>query len=116
MLDCVQYSYNNSHRDDLFPEAGYTSYEAGKKRISPREMAVKRGSRSAIALDGRSNGNVVMEPTGYLRDYWMGRYYGFIEAPETTDPALISVKRDRQENVGAEPYNGPGRPEIKLSK
>jgi len=112
LLDCTEYSYRNSHRDDLFPESGYISYEGGKKRISPRETCVKRASRSAIVLDGGSGGRVVMEPTGFLRDYWMGRYHGFIQAPETSDPKLTSVERNRNKSFGAAPYNGPSRPEL----
>jgi hypothetical protein len=112
VLDCTEYNYRNSHRDDLFVEPGYKSYEGGRKRISPREMSVTRSSRSAIALDGGRNGNRVMEPTGFLRDYWKGRYHGFIEAPETTDPALISVEKNRGKQFGAAPFAGPERPEV----
>lgn len=113
ILDPVEYNYSNSHRDDLFVEPGYTSYEGGKKAVSPREMAVSRGSRRAVVLDGGMNGNRIMEPTGFIRDYWMGRYHGFIKAPETNDPALISVDPAMQPGKGAAPYNGPERPVIK---
>jgi hypothetical protein len=112
VLDCVEYNYSNSHRDDLHLEPGYKSYEGGVKCISSRESCVKRASRSAIMLDGGSNGNRVMEPTGFLRDYWMGRYHGFIEAPTTKDPNLISVKRNRGIHIGAAPYNGSKRPNL----
>jgi hypothetical protein len=112
VLDCREHNYRNSHRNDLFVEPGYTSYERGRKRISPREMCVKRGSRSAIALDGGANGSRVMEPAGFLRDYWMGRYHGFIDAPETNDPDLISVEKNRGKQLGAAPYNGPQKPEF----
>ena len=109
-LDCVVHRYHNSHRDDLFVEEGYKSYEGGLKSISPRESAVKRGSRPATDLDGGS-GSQVMEPTGFLRDYWMGRYYGFIKAPTTTDKDLLMVET-RKEQKGAASYKGPGRPEF----
>ncbi|QGY47296.1 hypothetical protein GM418_27610 [Maribellus comscasis] len=112
VLDCTEYSYQNSHRDDLFIEPGYISYEGGRKRISPREMSVTRASRSPIDLDGGSNGRRVMEPVGFLRDYWMGRYHGFIEAPTATDSEFISVKRNREIQKGAKPYKGEQRPEI----
>jgi len=111
-LDCVEHNFRNSHRDDLFIEEGYTSYEGGIKSLSPREISVKRGSRNAVSLDGGVGGNRVMEPTGYLRDYWMARYYGFIEAPSTNNPELISVEKRTGQKFGAEPYNGPNRPKF----
>lgn len=110
-LDCVEHNFNNSHRDDLFVEEGYTSYEGGLKAISPRESSVMRGSRRAIQLDGGAGGRRVMEPTGFLRDYWMGRYYGFIEAPTISDSELLEVKPTGKQ-YGAAPYGGPGRPEF----
>ncbi len=112
-LDCVEHSYTNSHRDDLFPESGYVPYGGGTKAMSPRETAVKRGHRSTLPYDGGSSGRRVIEPTGFLRDYWMGRYHGFIKEPTVTEPDLISVP-ELTGSFGAEPYNGPGRPEIKL--
>ncbi|MBN1479688.1 hypothetical protein JXA70_05410 [candidate division KSB1 bacterium] len=114
-LDCIEYSYQNSHRDDLFPEPGYVPYGGGSKAMSPRETAVKRGSRNALPYDGGSGGRRVIEPTGFLRDYWMGRYHGFIKAPTVTDSELISVP-ELTGTCGAEPYNGPARPEIRLVK
>ncbi len=111
-LDCTEYSFENSHRDDLFVEPGYISYEGGLKAISPRESTVMRGSRPATKLDGGTNGNRIMEPTGFLRDYWMGRYYGFITAPETTNRELLEVQSRKDQKFGAEQYNGPDRPEF----
>lgn len=110
-LDCTEHNFRNSHRDDLFVEEDYTSYEGGLKAISPRESAVTRGSRRAIVLDGGAGGRRVMEPTGFLRDYWMGRYYGFIEAPATMDKSLLTVQ-PRNIDFGAAPYKGPDRPEF----
>ncbi len=110
-LDCRDYNYRNSLRDDLFMEQGYISYEGGLRAFSPRETCVQKGSRNATFPDGGTNGNVVREPTGFLRDYWMGRYHGFITAPETTDPALISVKPGT-EPKGAKPFDGPNMPPV----
>jgi hypothetical protein len=110
-LDCTEHNYRNSHRDDLFVEDGYTSYEGGLKAISPRELSVSRGSRRAISLDGGVGGRRVMEPVGFLRDYWMGRYHGFIAAPITREKSLLTVE-PRNKNFGAEPYKGPGRPKF----
>jgi len=46
----------------------------------------------------------------------MGRYHGFIKAPETQEPDLISVKRRPGQKFGAEPYNEPGRPSFSEMK
>ncbi|SFF32174.1 ligand-binding sensor domain-containing protein [Sunxiuqinia elliptica] len=109
-LDPTEHTFRNSHRDDLHVEAGYTSYEGGLKAISPREKNVVRGSRNAVVLDGGRHGHRIMEPTGFVRDYWMGRYHGFIEAPETNDPKLLDVEVG--EPQGAAPYQGPSRPKV----
>ncbi|MCC5937649.1 MAG: hypothetical protein JJU34_10225 [Lunatimonas sp.] len=109
-LDCIEHNYQNSHRDDLFVAPGYTSYEGGLKAISPREKSVMRGARRAIVLDGGVNGKRIMEPVGFLRDYWMGRYYGFIQAPEATETDLIRVDASWMTEQGAKPYVGPKRP------
>lgn len=111
-LDCVEHNYFNSHRDDLFVGRGYTSYEGGAKAVSPREKSVSRGARRAIVLDGGMSGKRIMEPVGFIRDYWMGRYYGFIKAPETTDADLLKVT-PFTERQGASSYIGPERPKIK---
>ena len=111
-LDCVEHDYRNSFRDDLFPEPGYVPYEAGTRAMSPRETCVKRGSRNALGYDGGAGGRRVMEPTGFLRDYWMGRYHGIIEAPVTQEENLISIQASDEVKQGAAPYDGPGRPEM----
>ncbi len=114
VLDCREYSYRNSHRDDLFPEPGYVPYGGGTKAMSPRETAVKRGSRNALPYDGGAGGRRVVEPTGFLRDYWMGRYHGFIKAPKVTDAKLLTVAPRKGGHFGARPYNGPPRPKIEV--
>lgn len=111
-LDCHENSFYNSHRDDLFIEEGYTSYDGWIKLLSPREVVTEGGSRRVNELDGHYAGKRVKEPTGFLRDYWMGRYYGFIKAPETSNSNLISVPKRSGMQMGAAPYNGPVRPEV----
>ena len=111
-LDCTLYNYQNSLRDDQNLEAGYTSYEGAIRAFSPRETSVKTSSRNATFPDGGANGKVIKEPTGYLRDYWMGRYYGFIQAPSTNEPNLITITEPSTGPKGAKPYDGPGIPEF----
>ena len=99
-------------RDDLFTEPGYVPYGSGVKALSPRETCVKRGTRSAFDLDGGAGGRRVMEPTGFLRDYWLGRYHGMIEAPGTREESLIRVTPAGKAQPGAKPYDGPARPKL----
>lgn len=105
-LDRREYNFSNSDRDDLFPERGYVSYEGAKRAFSPRE------SLAPTELDGGSNGNIVREPTAFLRDYWMARYHGFILAPEVTEPEWITVSPSGKKIQGAKPYDGPQRPDF----
>jgi hypothetical protein len=64
-----------------------------------------------MQADGGANGQDVAEPSSWLLAYWMGRYHGFIAAPTTTDPALLTVGPSTQAPQGAKPYNGPPRPD-----
>jgi len=109
-LDLVNHSYRNSHRADLAPARDYVPYGGGTRAISPRESEAKWGSRSALQYDGGEDSRGVTPPIGWLLDYWMGRYYGFVEAPKTTDADLITIKPRAERAHGAAPYGGPARP------
>ena len=109
-LDLVNYSYHNSHRSDLAPRPGYVPYAGGTRAISPRESCAKWGSRSALEYDGSGGGHSVTPPIGWLEDYWMGRYYGFIQPPMTQTPELTTVPPRTLGRKGAAPYDGPPRP------
>ena len=109
-LDTIGHNYRNSHRADLGPEPGYVPYALGTRAISPRESKAMWGSRSAINYDGGSNSRGIEPPVGWLEDYWMGRYYGIIEAPTTKDRDAINIERRPMRNLGAAPYEGPARP------
>lgn len=110
-MDLVNHTFRNSHRADLRPEPGYVAYGGGIKAISPRESTAKWGSQSAIVLDGGSGSRGVTPPIAWLEDYWMGRYYGFIEAPTTKDPKLLRPDPMPKLPKVAEPYKGPARPQ-----
>lgn len=109
-LDLVSYRFHNSHRADLAPRRGYVPYMGGTRAMSPRETAPDFGSRSALDYDGGSGGRVVVPPMGWLEDYWMGRYYGLIEAPKTSDPKLTQIEQRAAKPKGAAAYDGPPRP------
>jgi hypothetical protein len=64
----------------------------------------------AMQADGGTGGRDVVEPSGWLLAYWMGRYHGFIEAPTAKEPTVLTVDHPFQKGVGAKPYTGPPRP------
>ncbi len=111
-LDLRKHSYHNSHRDDLQTPQGYRMYSERPKSLSPRETEPNRWDGNFMRLDGGSGGNVVADCGGWLDAYWMGRYFGMISAPQTSDPALTTVP-NRGLHVGAKPYSGPARPKLK---
>lgn len=109
-LDCTGYSYTNSHRHDLQNPAGYINYLENWKPLTPRDVGWQRWNRSFQQLDSQ-RGGTILDPSGWLDAYWMGRYYGMILPPSTTDPALISVE-PRDVRFGPGPYQGPARPPV----
>jgi hypothetical protein len=107
-LDLVNHDYRNSHRADLAPQRGYVPYCGGTRAISPRETEAKWGSRPALQHDGGEHSQGVTPPIGWLMDYWMGRYYGFIEPPH--EPQQTAEIQKAPRHLGATPYAGPPRP------
>ena len=69
-----------------------------------------RPSGDPLELDG-GGGHGILDPSSYLDAYWMGRYYGFIKAPTTTDPNLRTVEK-RNVQRGPAPYAHTPRPPI----
>ncbi|MCX6881483.1 MAG: hypothetical protein NTV12_03090 [Verrucomicrobia bacterium] len=65
-----------------------------------------------MQMDGGSNGNDVVEPSSWLLAYWMGRYYGMIEAPRGRAASLQPTDMKPSSRSGAKPYDGPQRPEL----
>jgi hypothetical protein len=114
-LDVVVWSVFNSHRDDLHTPEGYRKYSERVKPLSPREAGPRRVSADWMQLDIAADGGIVSDPSWWIESYWMGRYFGFIEAPATDDPKLLSVPK-RNKRFGATPYVGPPRPELPLKK
>jgi hypothetical protein len=109
-LDLVIYSYQNSHRADLQTPPGYVPYSGGTRAFSPREREPMLWDNWSMKPDGGTDGNDVVQPSSWLMAYWMGRYYGFIEAPQSTDPSVLTVKKNQVKMSGAAPYSGPARP------
>ena len=113
-LESINYRFTNSHRQDLHVPKGFTNYVEDIRALGPREQGVRRWDRNPLELDGGGD-HAVCDPSSYLDAYWMARYYGFIQAPVTSDPALLTVER-RGLQLGAEPYNGPPRPKLRYER
>ncbi|MCA9412481.1 MAG: hypothetical protein KC944_14795 [Candidatus Omnitrophica bacterium] len=109
-LDCRDYAFTNSHRDDLQVPEGFRNYVTDTKAMGPREQGIRRWDRDPLQLDGGGS-HGILDPSSYLDAYWMGRYYGMILAPETDDPELLTVEK-RNLQLGAKPYDGPPRPDL----
>lgn len=109
-LDLRHYPYDHTNRLDIQPPKGYLPYVGVERALSPRETNPRRWTENQGALKGKGGGSV-SDPSGWLDAYWMGRYYGMILAPDTTDPALSSVPR-RGLQLGAVPYDGPPMPDV----
>lgn len=114
-LDLRVWSYQNSHRADLMTPPGYVALKGGSRTFPPRETEPLRLDHWLMQADGGAGGNDVVEPSGWLLAYWMGRYHGFIAAPTVTDPALLTVGQTAHHELGARPYAGPPRPPLPLS-
>jgi hypothetical protein len=108
-LDLRVWSYQNSHRADLQTPNGYVALKAGIRPFSPREREPMRWDGWTMQADGGTGGRDVVEPSGWLHAYWMGRYYGFIKAPASV--ATIKEVSVLPKGVfGARAYDGPSRP------
>jgi len=109
-LDLVDYRYTNSHRQDLQVPKGYRNYIGDWKPMTGRELGPGWLDRDVLQLDGGGSRRI-LEPSGWLDSYWMGRYYGFITPPTTTDKNLMTVN-ERVTRKGAMPYKGSPRPPL----
>jgi hypothetical protein len=69
-----------------------------------------------LAYDGGNGGNVITPPVGWLEDYWMGRYYGFIEAPKDPGAEIATIRLPAATSKTAKPYTGPSRPDGKWAQ
>ncbi len=110
-LDLILYSYDCRHRDDLFVEAGYVNYVGRSRTFSPRVTGPRRWTSAGLNLRGGGGGKAVVDPSGWIEAYWMGRYFGFIKAPTTKDKKLLTAPH-RGKQFGAKPYDGPPRPPV----
>lgn len=109
-LDLRSWSYENSVRADVRTPKGYQVFKGGVRAFSPREREGIRWDSWTLQADGGAGGRDVVEPSGWLLAYWLGRHYGFIEAPTVTNQSWLTVEPGVSHPGGAKPYDGPPRP------
>lgn len=85
-VDMIRWNQHNSHRHDLVPAPDYYE-ETGAMRsdgfiIPYDERRCDRWNTDQYRVDGGMGGVIEMDGADVLAPYWMGRYYGFIEAQE----------------------------------
>jgi hypothetical protein len=107
-LDLVRHPWDVTNRAGMGPKPGYLPYAGVERPVSPRERGGYRWSEHPGEARGGS-GHEVIDPAGWLEAYWMGRYFGMILPPETTDPALLTVP-PLPPRADVVPYDGPEMP------
>jgi hypothetical protein len=86
-LDMIEWTVDNSQREDVVRDTTPGADEGHLTRILPRsEMGLCMWDQEPYkAVIGRG-GDREDKPTDWLLAYWMGRYYGLLAAPEPTAP------------------------------
>lgn len=117
-LDMIDWSHFNSHRADLAMEPGHHDHVGqGRRVLSPRERGPGRWSDNPFEYDGGGGGGSVIDPSGWLHAYWMGRYYGFISPPQGEgDKSPMTEWSGYRTPQGAKPYDGPPRAPLKSER
>ncbi len=82
-LDLINWTVDNSTREDVkLVRAPEIEPLQTDRLMPPSERFVMRWDRNPWMAKSGNDGNDEQSPTAWLLPYWMGRYYGFIAAPE----------------------------------
>ncbi len=82
--DLLNWSVHNSHRRDVTIDAhrGRKGEVQSTSVLPYDELPMSKWNGNPYSLDAATNGNSEDDGTYYILPYWMGRYYGYIEASE----------------------------------
>jgi hypothetical protein len=81
-LDLINWRIDNSEREDLRAVRAPLLEEISTNRLlPPSERGVVRWDKNPWSIVQGDGGQTEWAPTFWLMPYWIGRYYGFIEAP-----------------------------------
>ena len=85
-LDLIEWTVDNSQREDVQRDTTPGLDEGSLTRLLPRsEIAICCWDQEPYRASMGSDGKREEKGTDWLIAYWMGRYYGFISAPERTE-------------------------------
>ena len=88
--DLIRFVMENTHRQDWIPAPAYYLTKDKKADFTTRwdghifpgdERPNDRHNTSQFVLHGGNGAGVEMDSADVLFAYWMGRYYGYIQAP-----------------------------------
>jgi hypothetical protein len=78
---------------------------------APQAAATLRAKPLDLAsYDGKGEPRGAHMPHQWLEAYWMGRYYGMIDAPKTSDRAATTLGPSTPKPHGGAHFGGPKRP------
>ena len=106
-LDMRVHTYRNSHRSDYQTLVNYTPRKGGVHAFPPRETQPMRWDHWTLEPDGGNDGRDVEHPVGWLVAYWLGRYHGFITAPDDAYTKVGETIIPAVPPTVAKPYQGP---------
>jgi hypothetical protein len=81
-LDMVDWTVQNSHRQDITKLAENFRGQQLKELLPPGERRITRWNGQPYVLDGGSGGHIELAGDEYLLPYWMGRYLKIIAPPK----------------------------------
>jgi hypothetical protein len=82
-LDHIEWTVDNRWREDMERDLTPGTDEMRLKRLPPRsEMGLTMFDQEPYKMVIGRNGEREDRPNDWLMAYWMGRYYGFISAPQ----------------------------------
>jgi hypothetical protein len=82
-LDLINWTMDNSKREDIeLVRAPEIEPLQTSRLLPPSERAVIRWDKNPWEAVQGDGGKSEWAPTFWLLPYWMGRYYGYIQAPK----------------------------------
>jgi hypothetical protein len=81
-LDMVDWTVQNSHRQDITKLPPSFRGQELKELLPPGERRITRWNSHPFVLDGGSGGHIELAGDEFLLPYWMGRYLKIIAAPK----------------------------------